>query len=121
MTEIKDLSVCRILGVPHPSALNGTLDPLLPKEFVKVHYYFLRLGYIYFESTLIFSFYFSQDTKEDCYVARLHVKRVDPLDARTYSLTVENERGLDKHSIFLAVRGSYTGKFQLHNPLFTYY
>ncbi|XP_024082011.1 hemicentin-2 [Cimex lectularius] len=49
-----------------------------------------------------------QETREDCYEARLHVREVDPTDSRTYFLTVENERGTDKHYLRLAVRGSYT-------------
>lgn len=48
-----------------------------------------------------------QDGREDCYEARLHVRGVDHSDSRSYFLSVENERGADRHSVRLAVRGSY--------------
>ncbi|XP_068084855.1 kin of IRRE-like protein 2 [Anabrus simplex] len=45
----------------------------------------------------------SQEAREDCYEAKLHVRQVDPEDARNYYLAVENERGADKYAIHLAV------------------
>ncbi|BET02851.1 CD80-like C2-set immunoglobulin domain [Nesidiocoris tenuis] len=55
-----------------------------------------------------------QEAREDCFEARLHVREVDPTDSRIYYLTVENERGSDRHYLRLAVRGSYTnGKSHL--------
>ncbi|KAF6200938.1 hypothetical protein GE061_005385 [Apolygus lucorum] len=65
-----------------------------------------------------------EEKREDCYEARLHVREVDPTDSRTYFLTVENERGTDRHYLRLAVRGSYTnGKFTfitVHFPTNTF-
>ncbi|XP_072156592.1 irregular chiasm C-roughest protein isoform X2 [Bemisia tabaci] len=48
-----------------------------------------------------------QDTREDCYEARFHVREVSPEDSRNYYLEVHNDRGTDRHSVRLAVRGSY--------------
>ncbi|XP_034231154.1 irregular chiasm C-roughest protein isoform X3 [Thrips palmi] len=45
-----------------------------------------------------------QEEREDCYEARLHVRSADLVDARTYHLTVENDRGADSHMVLLAVR-----------------
>ncbi|XP_071440087.1 kin of IRRE-like protein 2, partial [Hetaerina americana] len=42
--------------------------------------------------------------REDCYVAMLTVNQVDQEDARSYHLSVENDRGADRHSIRLLVR-----------------
>lgn len=64
------------------------------------------------------NFFCQQEGREDCYEARLHVRQTDHQDARNYYLTVENERGLDRHAVHLAVRGSYTGKFR-SSPLIT--
>ncbi|XP_065202958.1 kin of IRRE-like protein 2 isoform X2 [Planococcus citri] len=45
-----------------------------------------------------------QEGREDCYEARFHVNEVDHPDSRNYYLTVENERGHDKHVVHLTVR-----------------
>ncbi|XP_059482576.1 kin of IRRE-like protein 2 isoform X2 [Neocloeon triangulifer] len=46
----------------------------------------------------------TQDVREDCYEARFHMKGADAADARSYTLTAENERGSDRHTVLLAVR-----------------
>ncbi|GLG92413.1 Irregular chiasm C-roughest protein-like Protein [Gryllus bimaculatus] len=45
-----------------------------------------------------------QDSRDDCFVAALHVTGAGPGDARRYSLLVENERGADRFGLQLAVR-----------------
>lgn len=52
----------------------------------------------------------TQDKREDCYLATLHINQADIQDARPYYLVVENERGIDRHSITLKVEGMFTGK-----------
>lgn len=52
----------------------------------------------------------SQDKREDCYLATLHINQADIQDARPYYLVVENERGTDRHSITLKVEGIFPGK-----------
>ncbi|XKL67784.1 hypothetical protein PGB90_003275 [Kerria lacca] len=66
-------------------------------KFLKLEFQMDSCAGEYFETV-------KSDTKEDCYEARFHVKRVDHADARNYYLKVENERGSDSHSIYLAVR-----------------
>lgn len=56
----------------------------------------------------------SQDSREDCYLATLHIDDVDVHDSRPYYLVVENERGIDRHAIELVVEGMFTGA----NPIF---
>jgi hypothetical protein len=81
--------------------------------------YFVRTG-----SFVIFAFLFypdpgrfrvdevTQDQREDCYVATLHINQVDVQDSRPYYLVVENERGADRHSVALKVEGLFPGEFQ---------
>jgi hypothetical protein len=52
-----------------------------------------------------------QDKREDCYLATLHITQADIQDARPYYLVVENERGIDRHSITLKVEGLFSGNF----------
>ncbi|XP_059482578.1 hemicentin-1 isoform X4 [Neocloeon triangulifer] len=66
----------------------------------------------------------TQDVREDCYEARFHMKGADAADARSYTLTAENERGSDRHTVLLAVRGEQeivdedTARTRLHsNPV----
>ncbi|XP_065344073.1 kin of IRRE-like protein 2 isoform X4 [Cloeon dipterum] len=66
----------------------------------------------------------AQDVREDCYEARFHIKGADAADARSYTLTAENERGSDRHTVLLAVRGEQeivdedTARTRLHsNPV----
>ncbi|KAG5681586.1 hypothetical protein PVAND_011002 [Polypedilum vanderplanki] len=49
----------------------------------------------------------TQDKREDCYIATLHINQADSQDARPYYLVVENERGTDRHSITLKVEGIF--------------
>lgn len=51
----------------------------------------------------------SQDAREDCYVATLHIHNADLHDSRPYYLVVENDRGIDRHAVHLKVEGSFTG------------
>ncbi|XP_063709478.1 hemicentin-2 isoform X2 [Culicoides brevitarsis] len=48
-----------------------------------------------------------QDSREDCYLATLHITDANPADARPYYLVVENERGVDRHAINLRVEGMF--------------
>lgn len=59
----------------------------------------------------------SQDSREDCYLATLHIIDADVLDSRPYYLVVENERGIDRHAINLVVEGMFTGAFHIFLPL----
>lgn len=52
----------------------------------------------------------TQDQREDCYQATLHINQADITDSRPYYLVVENERGADRHSITLKVEGLFPGK-----------
>ncbi|XP_063240065.1 hemicentin-2 [Bacillus rossius redtenbacheri] len=49
----------------------------------------------------------AQDSREDCYEARLHVAGADPADARSYYLAVQNDKGEDRHAVQLAVTGHF--------------
>jgi hypothetical protein len=49
------------------------------------------------------------DHREDCYLATLHINQADVQDSRPYYLVVENERGTDRHSIYLKVEGIFPG------------
>lgn len=51
----------------------------------------------------------TQDQREDCYLATLHINQVDVQDSRSYWLVVENERGADRHPIVLKVEGLFPG------------
>lgn len=51
----------------------------------------------------------TQDQREDCYLATLHINQADIQDSRPYYLVVENERGADRHSITLKVEGLFPG------------
>lgn len=53
----------------------------------------------------------TQDAREDCYLATLHINQADVQDSRPYYLVVENERGADRHSITLKVEGMFSGAF----------
>jgi hypothetical protein len=55
----------------------------------------------------------TQDRREDCYIATLHINQADVQDARPYYLVVENERGTDRHSITLKVEGIFPGNADL--------
>lgn len=54
----------------------------------------------------------TQDKREDCYLATLHINQADIQDARPYYLVVENERGIDRHSITLKVEGMFPGMWK---------
>jgi hypothetical protein len=43
--------------------------------------------------------------REDCYIARLVVKKVTPADSRRYFLHVENIHGTDRYAVALNVKG----------------
>lgn len=51
----------------------------------------------------------TQDVREDCYLATLHISNTDMHDSRPYYLVVENDRGIDRHAVHLKVEGSFTG------------
>lgn len=53
----------------------------------------------------------TQDSREDCYLATLHITDADIHDSRPYYLVVENDRGIDRHAIHLSVEGTFTGAF----------
>ncbi|XP_068229756.1 fasciclin-3-like [Palaemon carinicauda] len=53
----------------------------------------------------------AQDSREDCYTARLWVQSVDHSDARDYQLYVENSKGADGYTVRLFVNGD------VHKPL----
>ncbi|XP_066976526.1 kin of IRRE-like protein 3 isoform X2 [Macrobrachium rosenbergii] len=53
----------------------------------------------------------AQDSREDCYTARLWVQSVDHSDARDYQLYVENSKGADSYTVSLFVNGD------VHKPL----
>ena len=48
-----------------------------------------------------------QDAREDCYLTMFHINSITVTDSRTYYLTVENDKGYDKHAIHLIVNGIY--------------
>ncbi len=48
--------------------------------------------------------------REDCYIARLVVKKVSPADSRRYFLHVENAHGTDRYAVELNVKGKYSKK-----------
>lgn len=52
-----------------------------------------------------------QDSREDCYLAALHITDAQTHDSRPYYLVVENDRGNDRHAIHLKVEGTFTGAF----------
>ena len=52
----------------------------------------------------------TQDLREDCYLATLHINQADIQDSRPYYLVVENERGTDRFAISLKVDGLFPGK-----------
>lgn len=70
----------------------------------------LRVSRSYFSRSYFYVLFF-QYNQEDCYLAEFRIKKVEHTDARNYGLSVENEKGVDKHVVQLTVRGSYTGKF----------
>ena len=43
--------------------------------------------------------------RKDCYVARLLVKKVNPMDSKRYYLDVENAHGTDRYAVALMVKG----------------
>ncbi|XP_037038558.1 hemicentin-2 isoform X1 [Bradysia coprophila] len=55
----------------------------------------------------------TQDPREDCYLATLHIKATDSHDSRPYYLVVENDRGIDRHAIHLSVEGTFTDPLEL--------
>ncbi|XP_063911069.1 hemicentin-1 isoform X2 [Zophobas morio] len=46
----------------------------------------------------------TQEDREDCYLATLHIKDASATDSRTYILAVENDRGTDRHAVQLYVK-----------------
>lgn len=46
-----------------------------------------------------------QEEREDCYLSTLHIKDASAMDSRAYYLTVENDKGKDRHAIQLYVNG----------------
>ncbi|XP_058119273.1 uncharacterized protein LOC131261290 [Anopheles coustani] len=50
----------------------------------------------------------TQDSREDCYLATLHIADADLQDQRPYYLVVENDRGTDRHAINLRVEGMFS-------------
>lgn len=62
----------------------------------------------------------TQDSREDCYLASLHISETDTHDSRPYYLVVENDRGIDRHAIHLNVEGTFTGAFKNHFFRFLY-
>ncbi|XP_055635202.1 irregular chiasm C-roughest protein isoform X2 [Toxorhynchites rutilus septentrionalis] len=50
----------------------------------------------------------TQDSREDCYLATLHIDDADLQDQRPYYLVVENERGTDRHAVNLRVEGMFS-------------
>lgn len=46
-----------------------------------------------------------QEEREDCYLSTLHIKDASAIDSRAYYLTVENDKGKDRHAIQLYVNG----------------
>lgn len=47
----------------------------------------------------------TQDDREDCYVATLHIDAATATDSRAYYLAVENDKGTDRHAVQLYVNG----------------
>ncbi|XP_057662340.1 kin of IRRE-like protein 2 [Diorhabda carinulata] len=45
----------------------------------------------------------TQEEREDCYLATLHIKDTTSTDSRAYYLAVENDRGTDRHAVQLYV------------------
>ena len=43
--------------------------------------------------------------REDCYIARLLVRKVSPQDSKKYFLAVENIHGEDRYAVALSVKG----------------
>lgn len=79
-------------------------------------------GSVDFDTILYDNFCFSeryqvdevqQDSREDCYKSTFHINDVDVHDSRPYYLVVENERGIDRHSINLIVEGMFTGALNI--------
>ncbi|XP_065093433.1 uncharacterized protein LOC135714094, partial [Ochlerotatus camptorhynchus] len=50
----------------------------------------------------------TQDSREDCYLATLHIDDADLQDQRPYYLVVENDRGTDRHAVNLRVEGMFS-------------
>lgn len=47
----------------------------------------------------------TQEEREDCYSATLHITDADATDSRSYYLAVENDKGRDRHAVKLYVNG----------------
>ncbi|XP_031358426.1 hemicentin-2 [Photinus pyralis] len=45
----------------------------------------------------------TEEEREDCYSAALHISDADSVDSRAYYLAVENDKGKDKHAVLLYV------------------
>ena len=58
------------------------------------------------------------DEREDCYEARLRVQDVEPSDSRSYYLAVENDKGTDRHSVHLIVRGEFYYYYYYQKAMF---
>ena len=58
--------------------------------------------------------------REDCYIARLVVKKVSPVDSRRYFLHVENAHGTDKYAVTLNVKGNWQLHFRIFFPQWSY-
>ncbi|CAH1986092.1 unnamed protein product [Acanthoscelides obtectus] len=47
----------------------------------------------------------TQEEREDCYLATLHIRDTTSTDSRAYYLAVENDKGTDRHAVQLYVNG----------------
>jgi len=65
--------------------------------------------YSLYKNAFVFNFH-SQSHRSDCYEAKLRIARTDSADSRHYYLNIENNKGNDKYSVILQVRG----EFQTH-------
>lgn len=58
----------------------------------------------------------TQDAREDCYLASLHIRDAQFYDSRPYYLVVENDRGTDRHAVHLKVEGTFCVNFFFLRP-----
>lgn len=61
-----------------------------------------------------------QEDTEDCYLATLHIKDATSADSRAYYLSVENDRGTDRHAIELYVNGKSENISELEKCLISH-
>ena len=60
--------------------------------------------------------------REDCYIARLLVRKVSPEDSKKYFLAVENIHGEDRYAVALNVKGMQkVNHIELYNALIIFY